>query len=105
MASAPYFLATKLEAFKGRGNNDFYASHDLEDVISVIDGRSEIVKEVQNENSDLKNYLALSFSTMIKNSAFQQALPGHFAQYGALANERINMFLERLNQMATESMK
>lgn len=105
VASASYFLATKLEAFKERGNNDFYASHDLEDVISVIDGRSEIVKEVQNESSDLKNYLGFSFSTMIKNSAFQQALPGHFAQYGVLANERIDMFLARLNQITAEVMK
>lgn len=28
--SAPYFLATKLEAFKDRGNKDFLLSHDLE---------------------------------------------------------------------------
>ena len=27
--SAPYFMATKLEAFKDRGNNDVYLSHDL----------------------------------------------------------------------------
>ena len=32
---APYFIATKLEAFKNRGQNDYLASHDLEDVITV----------------------------------------------------------------------
>ncbi len=44
--SAPYFLATKLEAFNDRGKNDFLLSHDLEDIISVIDGRPEIVDDV-----------------------------------------------------------
>jgi len=30
VVTAPYFLATKLEAFKGRGRGDFFGSHDLE---------------------------------------------------------------------------
>jgi hypothetical protein len=32
------FLATKLDAFRGRGAGDFLASHDLEDVVVLIDG-------------------------------------------------------------------
>ncbi len=39
--SAPYFVATKLEAFKDRGNNDVYLSQDLEDIITLVDGRDE----------------------------------------------------------------
>src|ERR1700689_343863 len=42
---APYFLAMKIEALKARGQGTFLASHDLEDVIFVIDGRSTIVEE------------------------------------------------------------
>ena len=34
------FIATKLEAFHGRGGDDVFASHDLEDIIAVVDGRS-----------------------------------------------------------------
>jgi hypothetical protein len=30
LVTAPYFLATKLEAFLGRGRGDFAGSHDLE---------------------------------------------------------------------------
>ena len=37
------FIATKLEAFRGRGGGDAFASHDLEDIIAVIDGRPDIV--------------------------------------------------------------
>ena len=43
VVTAPYFIATKIEAFRGRGRGDFLASHDLEDLIFVIDGRSSIV--------------------------------------------------------------
>lgn len=41
------FLATKLEAFNDRGDGDYLASHDLEDVITVVDGRRHIVEDVQ----------------------------------------------------------
>jgi hypothetical protein len=34
--TAPYFLATKMEAFRGKGKMDFQASHDLEDFVAVI---------------------------------------------------------------------
>lgn len=36
--SAPCFLATKLEAFDGRGERDFTASHDLEDLWRWLTG-------------------------------------------------------------------
>ncbi len=42
----PYLVATKLEAWNGRGRGDHLASHDLEDVILLVDGREEIVAEV-----------------------------------------------------------
>jgi hypothetical protein len=57
VVTAPYFLATKIEAFKGRGRGDFLASHDLEDLIYVIDGRSTIVEEVQTATPLLREYL------------------------------------------------
>jgi hypothetical protein len=47
LISAPYFLATKLEAFHGRGQFDYRTSHDLEDLVAVLDGRPEIVVETR----------------------------------------------------------
>ena len=46
VVTAPYFLAMKIEAFQSRGEEDFYQSPDMEDIISVVDGRPEIVEEV-----------------------------------------------------------
>ena len=45
--SAPLFLATKTEAFRSRGRGDFVASHDLEDIIAVVDGRPTLADEVK----------------------------------------------------------
>lgn len=38
LISAPLFLATKFEAFAGRGAGDLLESPDLEDIINVIGG-------------------------------------------------------------------
>jgi hypothetical protein len=56
MVTAPFFIATKIEAFKGRGNGDFFGSRDLEDLVSVIDGRVELVQEVRKGPADLRAY-------------------------------------------------
>jgi len=42
----PYLLATKLEAFNSRDKLDFYGSKDWGDIITLVDGREELVGEV-----------------------------------------------------------
>lgn len=71
-----YFLATKLEAFYGRGKGDYCGSHDLEDVVAVIDGRPEIVLEVRDAAIDVRNYLSSTFGRLLGLRGFQDALPG-----------------------------
>ena len=51
---SPYFLATKLEAFKDRGKNDFYGSHDFEDIIYLIDNRTTIVEEILTADEEIR---------------------------------------------------
>lgn len=96
--TAPYFLATKLEAFKQRGKNDYFASHDFEDIISVIDGRAEIVDEIANSDSMLKNHLIKIFSNMLNSEKFHAALPGHL-RYGSLTSDRVHIVLHRIQKI------
>src|ERR1035437_8527796 len=44
--TAPFFLGTKMEAFRVRGRMDFQASHDLEDFVVVIEGRDTLLQEI-----------------------------------------------------------
>ncbi|MSP62425.1 MAG: hypothetical protein EXR72_19255 [Myxococcales bacterium] len=50
LVTAPYFIATKLDAFRGRGEGDFAASHDLEDGVTVVDGRAELLEELEQSS-------------------------------------------------------
>ena len=75
--TAPAFVATKLEAFAGRGGGDYLYSHDLGDVISVIDGRDGLWAEVQQTPKELKAYLAERFNQLMATRAFRDSLPGH----------------------------
>ena len=71
------FLATKHVAFLGRGAGDYYASHDLEDLITVIDGRKRIVEEVGAADSALRAYVTAAMGAMTASPDFMEALPGH----------------------------
>jgi predicted nucleotidyltransferase len=77
VVTAPFFLGTKLEAFKGRGKNDYLASHDLEDVIAVIDGRPPLLVELRSESTELRAYVANELGHLLKQPNFIDALPGY----------------------------
>jgi len=77
LVSPPYFLATKLEAFFGRGGGDYLGSHDLEDFISIVDGRARILEEVMASSSALRNYLKEKLQPLLLDEQFHYALQGH----------------------------
>lgn len=96
--TAAYFLATKLEAFHGRGKNDLRMSHDLEDIVTVIDGRPELVEEVRNTQTDLQKYLSDEFRHLLSHRDFLDALPGHLLP-DAASQQRASLVLERMQQL------
>ncbi|MDZ7698492.1 MAG: hypothetical protein U5R49_16720 [Deltaproteobacteria bacterium] len=92
---AAYFLATKLEAFDHRGGDDFLMSRDMEGVVTVVDGRPEIVEEVRNSETELKAYLKKRMLELIQSRDFIEALPGHLPP-DAGSQARTQLILERL---------
>lgn len=102
IVTAPYFLATKLEAFKTRGKMDYYASHDFEDIMSILDGRLEIVEEIHQADSGLRNHLTKKFTEINNSPAFKGAIKGHFIQYGSYADGRIALVEQKINQITQE---
>ena len=70
------FIATKLEAFHGRGGDDVIASHDLEDIIAVVDGRPEIVGDVAAASDDVRAYIGDEIGALLHNRDFTEALAG-----------------------------
>lgn len=99
IATAPMFLATKLEAFKARGNGDFVASHDLEDIIAVIDGRPSLLSEVKSAPEAVRTYTAQEIAALLRSSRFLEALYGHVTGDQA-SQARVPLIRERLRQLS-----
>lgn len=98
--TAPYFIATKLEAFHGRGKGDF-SSHDLEDIVSVIDGRPELLDEIHIAPADLQTYLSDEFRHLLSNRNFLDALAGLLLPDVA-SQQRAGLVLGRMKKLVGE---
>lgn len=101
MVSAPYFLITKLEAFDGRGAGDYLMSHDIEDIIAVLDGRPEIVNEVKRAETELVSELTERFKKLLQNRQFVDAVSGHMPT-DTTSQSRVPMILETIKQLTKE---
>lgn len=99
LVSAPCFLITKLEAFNGRGGGDYQLSHDVEDLLAVIDGRSGIVDEVAASEAVLQEELAGRFRHLLGNPRFLDAVPGHLPP-DETSQARVPIVLGRIKQIA-----
>lgn len=95
VVSAAAFVATKLEAFAGRGNGDFMSSHDLEDVLNIVDGREELADEMGAAPTELRQAVAAAFAQLLKNPDFVNVLPGLIAE-----PERTTLVLDRLKALS-----
>lgn len=99
LITAPLFLATKFEAFRGRGRNDFLASHDLEDLITVIDGRPELIDEIKTVDVELRRYIADAMNSLLGKSDFMDALPGQLPG-DAASQARLPELIRRMRLIA-----
>jgi len=74
VVSPAYFIATKFEAFAGRGNGDYF-SHDLEDIVFVMENRNKLIFDLMNSSEELKKYFSQQ-ATLLLNNEFLNVLPG-----------------------------
>jgi predicted nucleotidyltransferase len=100
VVSAPYFCATKIEAFKGRGKNDYLSSRDLEDLITVLDGRPELLDELRSAPDDVRSYIVEAANQMLDTTEFIDALPGYLLP-DAASQSRITIILAKLKKISS----
>lgn len=92
----PYFLGSKLEAYAGRGAQNPLASQDLEDILNLVNGREELLQEVDASAPELRGYLAQAMSGLLANRDF-----GYLVQDAARGNpEREQILWLRLRHIA-----
>lgn len=73
----PLFIATKLEAYRGRGNNDLISSRDAEDILSIVDGRQELVSDIAETEPEIRNYIAKQIGDILDDPNFEHFLAGN----------------------------
>lgn len=99
LITPPYFVATKLEAFHGRGGGDYGASHDIEDFVALVDGRPTLVDEIEHCESTLNEYLIDEIEGLLADRDFVESLGWHFPP-DAASQGRVEEVIRRLRRVA-----
>ncbi|MFE8646964.1 hypothetical protein ACFX58_17950 [Sphingomonas sp. NCPPB 2930] len=94
LVSAVAFVATKLEAFAGRGGGDYLGSHDIEDILNIVDGREELADELAAAPVDVRQSVGDAFDRLLTDRNFANVLPGMLAE-----PDRAEQVLQRLSAM------
>lgn len=91
---APHLIATKLVAWRSRGASEMF-SHDLEDILLVLDGRPELGAEMLNAPDKLQEFVRRELKWLLDHPDFEETLEGTFG-----SNGRDRVVLERVNKVA-----
>ncbi len=75
----PYFITSKFAAHIGRGGKDPRTSHDFEDIMYVIDNRTDIVEQIDKSQDDVKPYLKEQFQLILNDKVKQEAILGNLS--------------------------
>ncbi|MBP9127723.1 MAG: nucleotidyl transferase AbiEii/AbiGii toxin family protein [Elusimicrobia bacterium] len=93
--SLPYLLATKIEAFLGRGNKDYYSSSDVEDIVSILDGSMHVSDHISEAPHKVKKYLQDHFARFVSDRSFLESLERH-----TLSPDRAKRIINLLGHLA-----
>ena len=90
-----YFIAAKFEAYHDRGK-DPRTSHDLEDIIYVMDNRIDLVEQIVRAPEKVKDYLQQEFKNLL-SPKLEEAVLGHLNPF--TQKERFDLLKEKLNKI------
>lgn len=71
--SPSYLLASKIEAFRGRGEGSFYWSSDIEDIITLLDGCASLESDLQKAESNVRKFVQQWFQSEL--DSLQEVAP------------------------------
>jgi len=96
---APFFVAAKFEAFKGRGKRagEYIYSRDLEDIVTLFDGRDGLIKELTSTGEPLRSYLYEELQLLLNDHEFLDSTAA-FIRPDNLARDRIAVVLARMRE-------
>lgn len=93
----PYLLASKIEAFKDRGKSNFYWSSDLEDIVLLLDGCSDLEVELERTDVEVRTFLAKWFAEKLET--LREVAPAFLSSI-AINSGREQLLIERIERIA-----
>ncbi len=93
---APCFLATKFAAFSNRGK-DYRTSHDIEDIIYVLDNRINIVQEIEVTHTIIRDFLQEELNKIKSIGILDEVLIAHI--HPLMISERLPIVQEKITRI------
>jgi predicted nucleotidyltransferase len=94
--SLPYFLASKIEAFKSRGENEYRFSSDFEDIVYILEHGAGVEAQLFSVKGNVRSYLQTAFQRMLEDPFFEEGIYSHLDRLTAEQQmERIRSLLIR----------
>lgn len=103
--TAPWFIATKLEAFESptrEFGGDFIASRDFEDIVAVINGRASIVSEFATIQKEMRSFVQDRLSSYKNDPRFIEGIAAHLDP-NSTGDKRAMVVLDRVIQIINGS--
>jgi hypothetical protein len=101
LANAAFFMAMKLEAFLGRGLANYHSSDDLNDLVSLLAGRTEIAFDLKLAAPPVRAFVQRGLAELKPKSDFQEAIK-RILNHDPLL---IELALTRLNEVVRIDLK
>lgn len=100
----PVVLATKLAAWRGRGQDDLLRSLDAHDIVVLINGRPELLDELTEQSEPLRQYVSSELEALGSDPYFDYLIQDTVTGYGPnaapvraeLVRERITAIIAQL---------
>lgn len=95
-----FLLATKLEAFNGRGEGDLLGSTDFADVVALVDGRRELVGEVRAAPKQLRSYVAGELTRLMEGDRLLDGVHGQLRGDDASQERAESIVIPRMHSLS-----
>jgi hypothetical protein len=90
------FASRKSSRFWDEAREIFH--HDMEDLIAVLDGRAELVSEINQAPAEVRNFVAEQIRDWLRDETFLESLNGHL-RGDAASQARKPILMDRLRHL------
>ncbi len=99
----PFLVATKLEAYLGRGQGDLLGSADFADIVALVDGREELVEEMRVAPEKLRDYVAKTLAQILEDERFLDGVRAQLLPDTASQARAEDVVFPRLRELASSA--